>query len=392
MTCCGGSGALADEIATDIRENGRSVAAVLSGNRNFEGRVHPQIGLAYLGAPPLVIAYALLGTVLRDITVEPLGKGNNGEPVYLRDIWPTSAEIDKVVRDHVTQDIFTARYSEISQGNLLWDDIDPGASGAFAWDKESTYILKPPFLETAVAQSPPKIEGAAILAMFGDNVTTDHISPGARILEGTLAGDYLAARGTSPNDFSGFLQRRTNHEVMMRGTFNNAHIQNEMTPGHQGGWTLHQPTGDLTTIFEAHERYRAEGRGLVVVAGREYGTGSSRDWAARGPHLLGVRAIVAEGFERIHRSNLVGMGILPLQFQGGVSRKTLGLDGSETVCITGFATAMEVGQTVSVYFAKPDGTTIEANVLCRLDTAREIAWFEAGGVMPYVLKGITDAA
>ena len=392
MTCCGGSGALADEIATDIRENGRSVAAVLSGNRNFEGRVHPQIGLAYLGAPPLVIAYALLGTIVRDITIEPLGKGDDGQPVYLRDIWPTSAEIDKAVRDHVTQDIFTARYADISQGNLLWDDIDPGASGAFAWEEGSTYILKPPFLETAVAQSPPKIEGAAILAMFGDNVTTDHISPGARILEGTLAGDYLAARGTPPDDFSGFLQRRTNHEIMMRGTFNNAHIQNEMTPERRGGWTLYQPTGDLMTIFEAHERYRADGRALVVVAGREYGTGSSRDWAARGPHLLGVRAILAEGFERIHRSNLVGMGILPLEFKDGVSRETLGLDGSESVYISGFAMAMDVGQTVSVCFAKPDGTTSEANVLCRLDTAREIAWFEAGGVMPFVLKGISETA
>ncbi|MDP7390549.1 MAG: aconitate hydratase AcnA [Alphaproteobacteria bacterium] len=391
MTCCGGSGALPDQIAADIRENDRKVAAVLSGNRNFEGRVHPQIGLAYLGAPPLVIAYALFGTVTRDITGEPLGEGTDGAPVYLRDIWPTSAEIDQAVRDHVTQDVFTARYADISEGSPLWDDIDPGDGGAFAFDEKSTYILKPPFLEMAVAQSPPKIAGAAILAMFGDNVTTDHISPGARILEGTLAGDYLAARGTSPADFSGFLQRRTNHEIMMRGTFNNAHIQNEMTPEKRGGWTRHQPSGDRITIFEAHERYRAEGKALVVVAGGEYGTGSSRDWAARGPHLLGVRAIVAEGFERIHRSNLVGMGILPLQFQDGVTRKTLGLDGTETVDINGFEADLRVGQTVSVRFTKPGGTSCEADVLCRLDTAREIAWFEAGGVMPFVLEGISEA-
>jgi aconitate hydratase len=393
MTCCGGSGALADDIAADLSANNRSVAAVLSGNRNFEGRVHPHVKLAYLGSPPLVVAYALLGSVVADITSEPLGTDPFGAPVYLRDVWPNAAEIDTAIRLHVTEDLFNARYADVSQGSAQWDEIDGGDGSAYAWEDDSTYILKPPFLETATRQKPVRnIEGAAILALLGDNVTTDHISPGARILDGSLAGEYLAARGVPAADYSGFLQRRTNHEVMMRGTFNNPHIQNEMTPDRRGGWTVHQPSGVVMTIFDAHARYAEAARPTVVVAGREYGTGSSRDWAARGPHLLGVRAIITEGFERIHRSNLVGMGVLPLQFQEGETRNSLGLNGSETVDILGFDVGLEVRQTLTVRFTKPSGEVVEAKVICRLDTVREIAWFEAGGVMPFVLERFGKAA
>lgn len=392
MTCCGGSGALPDDIAEDITANDLSVAAVLSGNRNFEGRIHPNIDLAYLGSPPLVIAYALFGTMLEDITTSPLGEDQNGQPVYLKDIWPSAEEIDDAVRRYVTQDLFAARDVNQTEGSALWDAIDSGDGGAYAWDDDSTYILKPPFLETAVKQRfNGNIEGAGVLAMLGDNVTTDHISPGSRILQGSVAGDYLSDRGVNPLDYSGFLQRRANHEVMMRGTFNNPHIQNEMTPDRQGGWTVHQPSGEIMTIFDAHTRYADEGRPLVVVAGREYGIGSSRDWAARGAHLLGVRAIIAESFERIHRSNLVGMGVLPLQFQNGESRISLGLDGAETVAILGVDEGINVNQDVIVRFTKPDGAVVETQVLCRLDTAREVGWFEAGGVMPFVLERFSGA-
>lgn len=386
MTCCGGSGALPDDIAQDITANNRNVAAILSGNRNFEGRIHPQVNLAYLGSPPLVIAYALLGSMAADITTEPLGHDPSGAPVFLKDIWPSSKEIADAVGRHVTQDVFTARYADISKGDALWDQIDGGDGGAYTWDADSTYIVKPPYLETAQRQSPMQdINGAAVLALLGDNVTTDHISPGSRILEGSVAGDFLAEKGVSPAEFSGFLQRRSNHEVMMRGSFNNPHIQNEMTPDRRGGWTTHQPSGEVMTIFNAHQRYADEGRALVVIAGREYGIGSSRDWAARGPHLLGVKAIIAEGFERIHRSNLVGMGVMPVQFQNGQTRHTLQLDGTETVDITGLAGGIGVNHTATARFTKADGSSVEADVLCRLDTVREIAWFEAGGVMPYVL-------
>ena len=389
MTCCGGSGALPEDIAADIADNGRTVGAVLSGNRNFEGRVHPQVKLNYLGSPPLVIAYALFGTLREDITTVPLGEDTDGAPVYLKDIWPSASEIAETMRVNVTSDLFANSGSKI-ETDVLWDAIDSGDGGAYEWEDGNTYIVKPPFLETAIRQTPMQdIEGAAILAVLGDNVTTDHISPGARIQAGSVAGNYLAGLGVAEAEFSGFLQRRANHEVMMRGCFNNPHIQNEMTPDRRGGWTCHQPSGAEMTIFDAHLRYLEEDRPLVVVAGKEYGTGSSRDWAARGPHLLGVRAIIAEGFERIHRSNLVGMGVLPLQLPHGVTRDTLGLTGRETVDVLGLAISVQDG--VIVRFTKPDMQVIETPVTCRLDTAREIAWFESGGVMPFVLEKFATA-
>jgi aconitate hydratase len=392
MTCCGGSGSLAGAIAKDIGANHQRVAAILSGNRNFQGHIHPDVELAYLGSPPLVVAYALLGTLCEDITSVPLGEDRRGDPVYLRDLWPDAGTIEAAIREHATEDLFTARYRDAAAGSALWDAVDAGDGGALVWDAASTYIVKPPFLETAIKRRPmTDIEGAAILAVLGDNVTTDHISPGGQILEGSLAGDFLSAKGLRPAAFSSYLQRRVNHEVMMRGTFNNAHLQNEMTPHCQGGWTVHQPSGETMTIFDAHLRYAGEARALVVVAGKEYGTGSSRDWAAKGPHLLGVQATIAEGFERIHRCNLVGMGILPLQFQNGETRKLLGLEGTESVDITGLGNRITVNQTLAVRFTRPDGTTFEVGVLCRLDTVREIAWFEAGGVMPFALEGLVTA-
>ena len=391
MTCCGGSGALPDEIAADILENDKTVGAVLSGNRNFEGRVHSQVKLNYLGSPPLVVAYALFGNLREDITAAPLGEDAFGAPVYLKDIWPSAREIAEMERVYVTADLYSKSSLE-NTPDSLWAAIDVGDGEAYEWEEGNTYIVKPPFLQTAVRQKPMKdIEGAAILAVFGDNVTTDHISPGARIQAGSVAGDYLAGRGVDESEFSGFLQRRANHEVMMRGCFNNPYIQNEMTPGRRGGWTLYQPSGEEMTIFDAHLRYAEIGRPLVVVAGNEYGTGSSRDWAARGPHLLGVRAIIAGGFERIHRSNLVGMGVLPLQLPEGVTGQSLGLTGSERVDVQGLAGGVSVQDKVSVRFIKLDGRVIEILVTCRLDTAREIAWFEAGGVMPYVLDKFAAA-
>ena len=391
MTCCGGSGALPDSIATDIESNATSVVAVLSGNRNFEGRIHPQVKLAYLASPPLVVAYALAGTTLCDITTEPLGHDENGAPVYLKDIWPSSSEINAIAQQHINQSVFDITYDNILSGSDLWNDMEVSDGDAFAWDATSTYIVKPPFLQTFQPNRPmTDIGDAAVLALLGDNITTDHISPGSRIEIDSLAGNYLADQGVRPNAFSGFLQRRVNHEVMMRGTFNNPRLQNEMTPGQSGGWTVHQPSGEVLTIFDAALRYRNEQCPQVVIAGAEYGTGSSRDWAAKGAHLLGVKAIIAESFERIHRSNLVGMGVLPLQFENGVTRKTLGLNGSETVCVTGLASSATPSQKLKARFTRPDGGHMETDLICRLDTQREIAWYEAGGVMPYVLDKLSN--
>ncbi|MEM7406383.1 MAG: aconitate hydratase AcnA [Pseudomonadota bacterium] len=386
MTCCGGSGGLDHAITADIEGKNLQVAAVLSGNRNFEGRIHPLINLAYLGAPPLVVAYALLGSVTRDITTEPLGYDADNCPVHLRDIWPSSREIDAVLHAEMNAALFTRHYSDPTAADAAWLALEVPQTSSYAWETGSTYITRPPFLDSArKPEDAGPIADAAIIAMFGDSVTTDHISPGSRILEGSLAGDYLASAGVPASEFSGFLQRRTNHEVMMRGTFNNPHIRNVMTPEKHGGWTVHQPSGAVMTIFDAHRRYAEAQRPVVVVAGREYGTGSSRDWAARGPHLLGVRAILAESFERIHRSNLVGMGILPLQFEEGMSWRTLDLSGAESVSVELDPAGAQPGELLSVSFRSPNGTSRTVAMRSRLDTAREVEWFQAGGVMPFVL-------
>ena len=333
------------------------------------------------------MAYAILGNITKDITSQPLGYDEQNHPIFLKDIWPSSKEINEVVFKYLKPELFKDAQVTSTQEDALWNNVSSNEKSTYDWDKKSTYILKPPFLEKIKkGNTQETIHNAAILAIFGDNITTDHISPGNRISIDSQAGKHLLSKGVEPEDFSSYLQRRVNHEVMMRGTFDNAHIQNEMTPQSKGGWTIHSPSNELTTIYEAHLRYEAEKRPLIVIAGKEYGTGSSRDWAAKGPYLLGVRAIIAESFERIHRSNLIGMGILPLEFREGETRKTLGLDGTEKVDILVSLDTMDVRDLIDTRFIKPDGEFVSARLICRLDTNSELSWFKAGGVMPHILN------
>ena len=392
MTCCGGSGQLDHSISTEIQKRNLSAAAVLSGNRNFEGRIHPDVKLAYLGSPPLVVAYAILGNITKDITSQPLGYDEHNQPIFLRDIWPSSKEINEVVFKYLKPELFTNAQITSTQEDTLWDNVSSNEKSTYDWDKKSTYILKPPFLEKIKqGNTRETINNAAILAIFGDNITTDHISPGNQISADSQAGRHLLSKGVSPEDFSSYLQRRVNHEVMMRGTFDNAHIQNEMTPQSKGGWTIHSPSNELMTIYEAHLRYEAEKRPLVVIAGKEYGTGSSRDWAAKGPYLLGVKAILAESFERIHRSNLIGMGILPLEFLEGENRNRFKLDGSESVEILTHHHDIDVKKLIEIEFTKPNGEIFSAKLLCRLDTNSELSWYQSGGVMSHILEKLKTA-
>ncbi|UCE31883.1 MAG: aconitate hydratase AcnA, partial [Burkholderiales bacterium] len=387
MTCGGLSGPLTEAAMRAVEQDGAVLAAVLSSNRNFEGRVHPRVKFAYLASPPLVVAYAIAGSTLVDLTRDPLGHDPDGQPVYLRDVWPSDAEIAQAERAHLHRALFQARYARTTEGGPLWDGIDAPAGAIFPWDDGSSYIRRPPFLGTA--RSHPEltdIVGAAILGIFGDNLTTDHISPAGYITEDSLAGQYLYGQGVARGTLGSFMQRRVNHDVMLPGAFNSTRIVNEMTPERVGGWTRLWPSGDETSIFEAAARYRESKRPMVVVAGAEYGTGSSRDWAAKGTHLLGVEAVIAESFERIHRSNLVGMGVLPLQFVDGSTRNTLGLNGSETVDVIGLSGGLAPRMRLALRIRRAGGQTVETPVLCRLDTARELAWYRAGGVMPYVLE------
>ena len=392
MTCCGGSGQLDHSISTEIQKRNLSAAAVLSGNRNFEGRIHPDVKLAYLGSPPLVVAYAILGNITKDITSKPLGYDEHNQPIFLRDIWPSSKEINEVVFKYLKPELYKNAQITSTQEDTLWDNVSSNEKSTYDWDKKSTYILKPPFLEKIKkGNTRETIHNAAILAIFGDNITTDHISPGNQISANSQAGRHLLSKGVSPADFSSYLQRRVNHEVMMRGTFDNAHIQNEMTPQSKGGWTIHSPSNELMTIYEAHLRYEAEKRPLVVIAGKEYGTGSSRDWAAKGPYLLGVKAILAESFERIHRSNLIGMGILPLEFLAGENRNDFQLDGSESVEILTPHHDIDVKKLIDIEFTKPNGEVFSAKLLCRLDTNSELSWYQSGGVMSHILEKLKTA-
>ncbi|MFZ0215460.1 MAG: aconitate hydratase AcnA, partial [Candidatus Dormiibacterota bacterium] len=332
-TCIGNSGPLASaEIEQDVTDNDLDVAAVLSGNRNFEARIHPLVHASYLASPPLVVAYALAGTLRKDLTMEPLGTRQDGTPVFLRDLWPSAEEVDQVIRDAVHREFFTREYDRIYDGDEHWQRMEAPTGDIYRWDVASTYVQEPPYFEGLAPQSAPlhDLEGARCLVMVGDSVTTDHISPAGSIPASSPAGEYLLAHDVQKVDFNSYGSRRGNHQVMMRGTFANIRLRNELAEGREGWWTRVQPSGEAATIFDASERYRADGTALVVIAGREYGSGSSRDWAAKGPNLLGVKVVIAESFERIHRSNLVGMGVLPLQFADGESRHTLGLDGSET--------------------------------------------------------------
>lgn len=387
-TCIGNSGPLLEPIEKAIQASDLTVASVLSGNRNFEGRVHPLVKTNWLASPPLVVAYALAGTVRTDISSEPLGEGKDGKPVYLRDIWPSSKEIADAVAK-VDTAMFHKEYAEVFAGDEQWQTIEVPQAATYVWQKDSTYIQHPPFFDN-IAGPPPVIAdvtGARILALLGDSVTTDHISPAGNIKADSPAGRYLREQGVEPRDFNSYGSRRGNHEVMMRGTFANIRIRNEMLGGEEGGNTLYIPTGEKLPIYDAAMRYQASGTPLVVIAGQEYGTGSSRDWAAKGTNLLGVKAVIAESFERIHRSNLVGMGVLPLQFKLDQNRKSLNLSGQETLSILGLSgVELTPRMNLTLVITREDGSSEKVDVLCRIDTLNEVEYFKAGGILHYVLR------
>ncbi|RMV95650.1 Aconitase [Pseudomonas caricapapayae] len=387
-TCIGNSGPLLEPIEKAIQQSDLTVASVLSGNRNFEGRVHPLVKTNWLASPPLVVAYALAGSVRIDISSEPLGEGSDGKPVYLRDIWPSQQEIADAVAS-VNTGMFHKEYAEVFAGDEQWQAIEVPQAATYVWQDDSTYIQHPPFFEDIGGPLPviENIENASILALLGDSVTTDHISPAGNIKVDSPAGRYLQEKGVKYQDFNSYGSRRGNHEVMMRGTFANIRIRNEMLGGEEGGNTVHVPSGEKLAIYDAAMRYQKEGTPLVIIAGLEYGTGSSRDWAAKGTNLLGVKAVIAESFERIHRSNLVGMGVLPLQFKNGQTRKTLGLTGKETLKITGLTHAdVQPGMSLTLHIDREDGSKETVDVLCRIDTLNEVEYFKSGGILHYVLR------
>jgi aconitate hydratase len=393
-TCIGNSGPLADDIAEAVRSADLVVGAVLSGNRNFEGRVNADVKANYLASPPLVVAYALCGTLNKDLATEPLGEGADRRPVYLKDIWPTSAEVAELIRTCVTPDLFAARYGAVFEGDAKWRAMGKAKpSLTYRWSSGSTYVQHPPYFEGLEAKPVPisDVVDARVLGLFLDSITTDHISPAGSIKKEGPAGVYLIEHQVRPSEFNSYGARRGNHNVMMRGTFANVRIKNIMMGGKEGGVTIHYPSGDAMSIFEAAMRYKAEGVSLVVFAGREYGTGSSRDWAAKGTRLLGVRAVIAQSFERIHRSNLVGMGVLPLVFKEGQSWQGLGLTGKETISIGGLA-ALKPRQTLKVNIASGDGKSLDIEVLCRIDTEEELSYFRNGGILPFVLRNLASAA
>ncbi|GIO87494.1 aconitate hydratase A [Paenibacillus faecis] len=387
-TCIGNSGPLPDEVSAAIAENDMTVAAVLSGNRNFEGRVHAQVKANYLASPPLVVAYALAGTVNIDLQNDPLGYDQNDQPVYLKDIWPTSAEIKEAIGLSVSPEMFRSKYENVFTQNARWNAIPVPEGELYEWDEKSTYIQNPPFFEKIGEglQDIADIRSARVLALLGDSVTTDHISPAGNISPTSPAGIYLSDRGVARKDFNSYGSRRGNHEVMMRGTFANIRIRNQVAPGTEGGVTKHLPTDSVMSIYDASMNYQADGQNLVVIAGKEYGTGSSRDWAAKGTYLLGVKAVIAESFERIHRSNLVGMGVLPLQFQEGHGWNTLGIDGTEVFDIVGLSNEVKPGQQLTVIATRQDGTQFEFPVTARLDSMVDVDYYHNGGILQTVLR------
>ncbi len=389
-TCIGNSGPLPPEVAKAVTENQLVAAAVLSGNRNFEGRIHPHVRANYLASPPLVVAYALAGTVDIDLNNEPIGKGRGGAPVYLRDIWPTQEEISAVMSAALRPEMFRKSYQNVWDGNPAWNAIPVSGGALYSWREESTYIQEPPFFTELRREVSPlgEIRGARVLALLGDSVTTDHISPAGDIPESGPAGRYLIEHGVINKDFNSFGSRRGNDRVMMRGTFANIRLKNLLVPGTEGGITIHFPDGERLAIYDAAVRYRQEGVPLIVVAGKEYGSGSSRDWAAKGTALLGVKAVLAESFERIHRSNLVGMGVLPLQFVGGQNAASLGLTGREVFDITGLSDQIEPRAEVTVTAASPGGATQTFKAIARLDSHVEVNYYRNGGILPTVLRSL----
>ncbi len=390
-TCIGNSGPLRPEIDAAVRESGVVGCSVLSGNRNFEGRIHPLVRMSFLASPPLVVAYAIAGNMHADIHNDPLGTDSNGEPVYLRDIWPDPVEVQDTILRTIDSDMFKASYASVFKGDDNWNRLKITEGEIYQWDEASTYVKNPPYFEgmTREATAPGDIEGAHVLALLGDSVTTDHISPAGSIAPDSPAADYLRSVGVKPADFNSYGSRRGNHEVMMRGTFANIRLRNQLAPGTEGGWTRHQPSGEQMTIFDAAMRYAETQTPLIVIAGREYGTGSSRDWAAKGTLLLGVRAVIAQSYERIHRSNLIGMGVLPLQFLDGESAETLGLAGHEQFSIRGMANAEPDLVRVDVSDADGEPHAFQAKV--RIDTPKEWDYYKNGGILQYVLRQLVNS-
>ncbi len=387
-TCIGNSGPLPGEVVKAVTSENLVAASVLSGNRNFEGRIHPYSLANYLASPPLVVAYALAGTVNIDLTTEPLGHDPDGEPVFLKDIWPTQEEIQQSIRENISPEMFVKRYRDIFTGNRTWNEIPSSESEIYHWNPESTYIQEPPFFQDLTPEMPDieNVEGARVMALLSDSITTDHISPAGAIPVDSPAGQYLIANDVAPNSFNSYGSRRGNDRVMTRGTFANIRLKNELVPGVEGGYTRYLPTGEQTTIFDAAMRYQQDGTPLIVIAGKEYGTGSSRDWAAKGTLLLGVRAVIAESYERIHRSNLVGMGVLPLQFKAGENAATLGLDGTETFSIAGLGNAMPPNSEVRVTALKENGDIVHFDAITRLDTEMDVNIYRHGGILHKVLR------
>ena len=391
-TCIGNSGPLPEPVAGAVQEHDLVTVAVLSGNRNFEGRIHPLVRASYLASPPLVVAFALAGTVNIDLTRDPIGMDKAGRPVYLADIWPSTAEIRTTVASALSPEMFAARYRDVFRGDETWRGLPIPESDVYRWDPASTYVRRPPFLEDLAHEPgrPGDIRGARVLAWLGESVTTDHISPAGAIGKDTPAARYLIEHGVPPAEFNTYGARRGNHEVMMRGTFANVRLRNRLAAGREGGWTTHGPSGEVLSIYDAAMRYQAEGTPLIVLAGAEYGSGSSRDWAAKGPMLLGVRAVIAQTYERIHRSNLVGLGVLPLQFLSAETADALGLDGTETFEITGIAGGLRPGQRLQVAARRTGGGEIAFDVIARLDTPIDVEYYRHGGILPYVTRKLVS--
>jgi aconitate hydratase len=392
-TCIGNSGPLDDAVAAAVEAGDLTVAAVLSGNRNFEGRINPHVKANYLASPPLVVAYAIAGSMNVDLSTEPLGLGSDGQPVYLKDIWPSNTDIAQTLETALTPTMFRQRYSNVFEGPAEWRKVQAPEGETYKWNPGSTYVQHPPYFE-GMPKQPGKISdvhGARLLAILADSITTDHISPAGSIKRDGPAGTYLLEHQVRPNDFNSYGARRGNHQVMMRGTFANIRLKNEVAPGTSGGVTRHMPDGEVMSIYDAAMKYKAEGVPLVIVAGKEYGTGSSRDWAAKGTTLLGVKAVIAESYERIHRSNLVGMGVLPLQFKGDMTRQTLKLDGSEKFDITGVEGGIKPKMDVSCKITRADGKSETITLVCRIDTLDEVEYYRHGGILQYVLRSLMAA-
>jgi aconitate hydratase len=397
-TCIGNSGPLPDAIVNEIHSEGLVVSAVLSGNRNFEGRVHPEVRANYLASPPLVVAYALAGKVDIDWETEPVGTGTDGQPVFLRDIWPTIEEVQAVVDTAIRKEAYQQIYGSVYEGDANWKALSIPTGDLYSWNPASTYIANPPYFDGMTTTPPPvgEITGARVLALLGDSITTDHISPAGSIKKDSPAGKYLIDHGVGPKDFNQYGARRGNHDVMMRGTFANVRLKNMLVPGVEGGVTRHLPDGEQTSIYDASMRYQADGVPLLVIGGKEYGSGSSRDWAAKGTNLLGVKAVLAESFERIHRSNLVGMGVLPIQFKTGETAQTLGLTGEEVYDIAGLVDGLKANfaastRELTITARRPDGTAVQYQAVCRIDTPQEVLYYQHGGILPYVLRQLVRA-